>query len=386
MTSLILVNLNSMIYMRNLQDKRQLTYNNNLKIFVHFNENSKSNYNNYTLGVQTMMTASRTKIVVRLLTAIFCCSLIFQINNVLASSKSHKQPPYPVLIFDVQGDPLLPENFRTTNSTFPKGTQNPPSRTGFDALMASGSGQFTGGNLKRLIKELKANQGYIVDLRKECHGFLDNIPVSWFGFNNLENKDRVASTVAAMEKTLLYTLGSQRKAIVYQRNDDNGRDTFTPRNITFKEVRGEDEVVEGNTDFKYVRFYVLDHYPPDNSQVDGFVKFVKSLPDTTWLHFHCHAGKGRTTFFMALYDMIRNANQVSMEDILKRQALIGGSDLLNPSADAEWKVDLDQKKFVMLQDFYTYVKDPEGYAKRSFSDWLTKRAKASKSIFSHFGF
>lgn len=296
-----------------------------------------------------------------------------------------KQPSYPVLIFDVQGDPNLPANFRTTKTSFPKGTDNPPSRIGLEDLNASGSGQFTGTNLKRILKEIDAKNGYIIDLRKEFNGFLDNIPVSWYGFNNLENKDRIPSTVAVMEKKFLYTLGTQRKAIVYQMKVDNGRDKFTPRNITFKEVRSEEELVTSTTDFQYLRLYVLDHNPPDNSQIDAFVKFVKSLQDPTWLHFHCHSGEGRTTTFLAMYDMIRNADKVSLKDILKRQHLIGGSDLSStPSADEEWKLPLIKQRNELLQNFYEYVKDEDGYAERSYSDWLRFKAKAKKSRFSIF--
>lgn len=320
---------------------------------------------------------------------IFCISLCLPQLSMAKSSHSYsastKQPAYPVLILDVQADPNLPQNFHTTKNAYPKSAENPPTRQGLDDLNASGSGQFTGGNLKKMLKDSNIKNVYVVDLRKEFHGFLDNIPVSWYGFNNLENKDSVASTVATSEKRLLYTLGTQRKATVYQKKSENGREYFTPRNITFKEVRTEDELVNGSTDYQYLRLYVLDHNPPDNSQIDGFVKFVKSMQTPAWLHVHCDAGEGRTTTFLAMYDMIRNANHVSLDDILKRQNLIGGTDLMVTQGVEEWKLPLMKQRYELLQNFYEYVKDPEGYEKRSFSDWQRYKAKAKKSRFSIFG-
>lgn len=42
---------------------------------------------------------------------------------------------------------------------------------------------------------------------------------------------------------------------------------------------------------------------PEN--IDEFIKLYKSLPKDAWLHFHCEAGKGRTTTFLAMYDMMK---------------------------------------------------------------------------------
>lgn len=40
--------------------------------------------------------------------------------------------------------------------------------------------------------------------------------------------------------------------------------------------------------------------------------------------FHCEAGEGRTTAYMAMYDMMKNPD-VSLKDILYRQHLLGGN-------------------------------------------------------------
>lgn len=316
--------------------------------------------------------------------------MILSYSAVLPAKTSHSTKvvaaKYPVLIFDVEGDPTLPRNFRSSNTSFPKDTQNPPSRVGLDNLNASGSAQFTGNNLLRLLKEINQKKVYIIDLRKESHGFLDNNPVSWYGYHNWANKDQNSSAVKFEEKRLLDNIGTIRKGTVYQKVKDDDEVNFIARNISFHVANTEQTKISGTTDVNYIRFFVLDHNPPDHAQVDGFVSFVKNLEEGTWLHFHCLAGHGRTTTFMVMYDMIRNAKQLSFEDILKRQTLIGGEDLAKVDDDQPWQTPLNQKRLEFLQDFYDYVKDEKkGYAKRSFSDWMIKvKAKSKKSIFSAF--
>jgi len=76
---------------------------------------------------------------------------------------------------------------------------------------------------------------------------------------------------------------------------------------------------------------VTDHVRPLDDAVDRFILAVRALPDGAWTHFHCEAGLGRTTTFMVLYDMLRNANRVSLEDIVRRQKILShGYDVLQP--------------------------------------------------------
>lgn len=58
--------------------------------------------------------------------------------------------------------------------------------------------------------------------------------------------------------------------------------------------------------------------------VDYFINFVKNQPENTWLHFHCKARAGRTTTFMIMYDIIKNCNEVNLNDIIGRQIILSG--------------------------------------------------------------
>ena len=76
------------------------------------------------------------------------------------------------------------------------------------------------------------------------------------------------------------------------------------------------------------------------------------------MHFHCQAGKGRTTSFMVMYDMMKNPS-VSLKDILHRQYLLGGSyiayDPSMPYPTKNWKDDYYHVKARMVAKFYEYV-------------------------------
>ena len=85
--------------------------------------------------------------------------------------------------------------------------------------------------------------------------------------------------------------------------------------------------------------------------MDAFLRFYQALPQGVWLHFHCHAGHGRTTTYLVFYDILKHPED-TLDTIAERQRAIGGADLLAVSDDAE-KNDRAEK----LHLFYEYVKE-----------------------------
>lgn len=123
---------------------------------------------------------------------------------------------------------------------------------------------------------------------------------------------------------------------------------------------------------EYRRLQVQDRGRPDDAVVDEFIEIVKALPANATLYFHCRGGKGRSTTFMALYDMLKNGKQVSLEDIVLRQQRLGGIDVFKTTTKpgGEWmaQMRLDRKAFV--EQFYRYATDPEGYPHKGWQAWL----------------
>lgn len=279
-------------------------------------------------------------------------------------------------------DPELaePRNFRMASDDWRVEPEDePPTREGLDNLRISGSAQCTAAGFASLYTKLSAAAAapgapiYDVDLRQESHGFADGLPVSWHKKNNLANEGKTPEEVALDEEERLAELSEGTTTFVPKGKTDKGRVeavTFAPQN-----VQTEKEVVEA-LGFRYVRFYVTDRTQPDTETIEAFLDFVDSLPGDAWLHFHCRAGRGRTTTFMAMYDMIRNPG-IPAETIIERQHLIGGADL-TAMKDEEWKNERIIQRLETLKLFSEYVRARHaGETTLRWGEWIEEEAEAA---------
>lgn len=82
-------------------------------------------------------------------------------------------------------------------------------------------------------------------------------------------------------------------------------------------------------------------------------------------------GAGRTTTFMVMYDIMKNAHKLSLNDIVQRQALLGGNNILeiSQSEDDAWKKKAAIERKHFIEKFYKYVHDPEGFQSTSWRQW-----------------
>ena len=279
-------------------------------------------------------------------------------------------------------DPELaePRNFRMASDDWHVAPEDEtPTREGLDNLRISGSAQCTAAGFASLYTKLSAAAAapgapiYDVDLRQESHGFADGLPVSWHKKNNLANEGKTPEEVALDEEERLAELSEGTTTFVPKGKTDKGRVeafTFAPQN-----VQTEKEVVEA-LGFRYVRFYVTDRTQPDTETIEAFLDFVDSLPGDAWLHFHCRAGHGRTTTFMAMYDMIRNPG-IPAETIIERQHLIGGADL-TAMKDEEWKNERIVQRLETLKLFSEYVRARHaGETTLRWGEWIEEEAEAA---------
>jgi hypothetical protein len=136
-------------------------------------------------------------------------------------------------------------------------------------------------------------------------------------------------------------------------------------------VKTERAVVEG-FGCQYIRLPVTDLNRPSNDMVDQFIDYVITLPEDNWVHFHCKAGKGRTTTFMTLLDIMRNGQYVEFQDILARQKLIGGSDLSSIEKPDLEKSRAANERFEFVKDFYLYRLQVPDFS-ISWSDWVVQQ-------------
>jgi hypothetical protein len=289
------------------------------------------------------------------------------------SITNKKAPVSSVKIVESEHQILLPQEFRSTSELVIPESIGHVSREGLDELQASGSAQFSESELKMLLQHLNNKNVYIVDLRQESHGFVNGLPVAWYKRPNWENKGLQNHEIHEKETLLLQELA--------QTQEFSGK-TLYPKRFSFykpsepvsfsvESAISEQQTVKRNNG-NYQRFYATDHLPPSDIIVDEFITFVSQLPKDAWLHFHCRAGKGRTTTFMVLYDILKNGQNVSLYDIIIRQNLLGGVDLraVNIKNIMKWGLPKYKTRMDKIRLFYNFVRDPKGLHHISWQEWI----------------
>ena len=270
----------------------------------------------------------------------------------------------------------LPRNFRTTDEPLKANKGEAPVTTGLRNLRASGSGEFTPEGLKLLLARTRGPVTTF-DLRQETHIFVNDLPVSWYASRDWANVGRSQSEVEADETARVASLKPGSKLDVrpgHPVKHGNGN-SVPPQRVTVERAGTERDVVEG-AGTHYVRVTVTDHARTLDQEVDRFVLAVRELPENAWAHFHCEAGLGRTTTFMVLYDMLRNANRVSLQDIVRRQKILSsGYDVLQPNEPGNWKAPYAADRAAFVGAFYDYARaNPNGQPKL-WSEWLKSAAQ-----------
>lgn len=278
-----------------------------------------------------------------------------------------------MLIQNMENIDGLPKNFRTTNDSLRKNA-TPPSVQGLSQLHASASGQFSQKGLQAILKAVnQPSPFYIVDLREESHGFMNGIAVSWYAYRDWGNKDKPVEKIAQEQDALLNA--ALNKEVLLQKvisKTGTGYIKSTRRIKVFVEsVATEGELVDA-MGLNYVWMPVTDHLKPSSQVVDQFIAFVRSLPPNAWVHFHCAGGVGRSTSFLAMYDMMHNAKKNSLSDILTRQWLLGGYRFQRTFNFTGWKDEFAVVRLDFMKNFYSYCRDNQDNFKESWSSYLKK--------------
>lgn len=256
------------------------------------------------------------------------------------------------LVLDTKNINDIPKNFR--KSSDPIGNKN-LNLIGLSSLNISGSAQFSEFTLPLIIDKLDTPfPKTVIDLRQESHGFINGLPVSWSNSKNNANMGLTREEVLSTEANALASIKLNSPISFYNIPDG----TIIP-----KKVQSEEELVKSNS-LSYIRIPVTDGKIPTDNMVDYFVEMVKNQPKNTWLHFHCKAGMGRTTTFMIMYDMMKNYNKASADDIIKRQLELANFD------EDHIKSFYKNERIDFLQNFYKYCKETGDSFTVKWSNWI----------------
>jgi hypothetical protein len=269
-------------------------------------------------------------------------------------------PTHPIIDNTLLG---LPKKFRTMEDFI----QDPIIVEGLEKMHASGSSQFSEEGLIEIIRQIPfpSHKIVIFDLRQESHGFINQHAMSWTdGLYNQANLGKTSIEIRDDERGRLEQAYSEGRIVLCRKAD------LTPEEWIVHSAVTEKQFVK-SLGLTYVRLPVADHMRPSDEVVDLFIRYIQSHSEDKWLHFHCRGGSGRTTTFLALYDMMLNGGTLGLEEILKRQNKLGGNDLTHVDPKSyKYKHAVERLEF--LKTFYVYCRENPTYSV-SWSEWLTLR-------------
>lgn len=214
--------------------------------------------------------------------------------------------------------------------------------TGLRVLQASGGAIINFPKLKKELSHIK-KEIIIVDGISEYHGYINNIPATYLGYNKLDPDLRYPL------RRLLFTGTTQAK----------------------REVVIPEKDVAQQFGFGYINIEIDSKISTPDKAVDEFVAFIDALPENKWLHFHCRHGKGRTSMMLIMYDIMKNAPAVALADIVKRQHLLGSEDLFDTTV---WKMGnytcetLERRK-EFIKQFYAFISQRKAGGIQHWSEW-----------------
>ncbi len=232
--------------------------------------------------------------------------------------------------------------------------------------------------LQKVVDEYKTQELYLVDLREETHGFLGDRAVSWYADDDFANVGMSPGLIVRDEEARLGVLADEQTVQVFtigkDKQDNRQQQRVLPvsyDDVPVKTPQTERQAfdqtsIDGCT-VNYVRITVTDHCGPSSEALDEFCAAVpvSTDPAKTWVHFHCHGGDGRTTSFLALYDIrcwkaSGDPLPDDMDAFAARQCEIFSSYCLNPdptqcvncTTDLDpWKVSLAKVRWQILSEF-----------------------------------
>ena len=299
-----------------------------------------------------------------------CCLLMVTATALAANQEARWR-------LDAKAGSVLPRSLRFMTDEFTQSLPSAPSRQGLDHLRCSASAAFSGSGLSMMRDKIRTVAGsnaviYVVDLRKESHGFVNgDIPVSRYTKKNLDNYQLNSAAVIKAEKKKLQSLMGKEMTFVPLGKTDTK--LFSAYDSKVEQVETEGELA-ARLGMRYKRIPLTDRSAPADENIDDFVSFYKSLPANAWLHFHCHAGHGRTTTFAVFYDILSNPD-VALEDIVARQYALGGANLFAPAKKNNWKGREMRKRAQQIRKFYAYVQaNRKTQYVQTFSQWVKKNA------------
>jgi hypothetical protein len=188
------------------------------------------------------------------------------------------------------------------------------------------SGAFTYHGINDVLKAAEGVKNiekiWVIDLMQEFHFFMQEdkenfIPLSIRAKHNHVNKSFYGEILDRHEKTIIKSLKEKHYLEFftdYKTHEGalNKDKPYTKVKIFYEDLKTEEEMLTSISDkLHYKRFACLDHNPPNTKVLLNFARFLSEefKPESDWLHFHCHAGKGRSTSFAIIFEILNRVQR-----------------------------------------------------------------------------
>lgn len=248
---------------------------------------------------------------------------------------------FSIVAYLLSTDDYVDSKFRTMQD--PIASTESVDLTGLRELPISGGPILDFPTLKKKLSFVKKTI-IIVDGMREHHGYIRDMPITFLGYH------RQKMDLRYLVRRLFFTgtIYEQPELIVQERE-------LAPK-----------------YGFGYANIKIDSKLITPDAAVDEFVSYFDKIPENVWFHFHCRHGKGRTSIALVMLDIMQNAPKVALEDIVRRQYLLGS---VNLSDVAAWRKNSTypskalarRKKFV--QDFYNFICQRKANGIQTWSEW-----------------
>lgn len=216
---------------------------------------------------------------------------------------------------------------------------------GLNALKASGSNVPIFTQLQQRLSSIQEKK-IICSVKESTSAYLNGIPYRYFGYHYDQPELR------HYLRRLLYS-GTLKAHPEWLRSEEMEAKAYG---------------------FDYISAPVGSRYVSSAENVDKFVVTMDSLPPETWIHFHCERGNGRTSLALVMFDIMKNAPQVPLEDIIRRQHLLGSEDLFDvvPWARGSYSLEMLTKRKKFIEDFYAFICQRKAGGQKTWAAWKSE--------------
>jgi len=249
-------------------------------------------------------------------------------------------------------DAFINRNFRTMQDKI-SSTEQVDLR-GLKDIKASGGAAVHFLDLKRRLGHIQEKK-LIVDGMTEFHGYLMGLPTTFLAYQ-------------AYHK--IHWKYKVRRFLL------TGTLDVCPNRV----VPESEAAIENG--FSYLNLNAGSRFIPTHEKIDKMVSLLENLPEDIWVHFHCHHGKGRTSMMLVMLDIMKNAPTVSLNDIVKRQHLLGSENLLDTTVWARGtytQKQLNDRRDFITQ-FYEFICQRQAGGCQRWSEWKNKNSGINPSV------